>query len=99
MFGVLPAYGFYCRHVRGLKFHNIRLDTTKPDLRHALVCDDVKDLIIDGLDAACRPDAEPIVHFIQVEGRDHSQFFAPRRCGHVLEIGRQCDPAGSTAFK
>jgi hypothetical protein len=68
MFGVLPAYGFYCRHVRGLKFHNIGLDTTKPDLRHALVCDDVKDLIVDGLEAACRPDAEPIVHFIQVEG-------------------------------
>ena len=68
MFGELPAYGFYCRHVCGLKFHNIRLDTTAPDRRHAMVCDDVEDLIVDGLDAACRPDAEPIVHFIQVEG-------------------------------
>jgi hypothetical protein len=68
MFGVLPGYGFYCRHVRGLKFHNLCLDTKTPDRRHAMVCDDVKDLIVDGLDAACRPDAEPVVRLIQVDG-------------------------------
>jgi len=50
MFGVLPAYGFYCRHVRGLKFTNVQLQTTASDLRHAVVCEDVEDLLIDALD-------------------------------------------------
>jgi hypothetical protein len=68
MFGVLPAYGFYCRHVLGLKFHDIRLDTAAPDRRHALVCEDVKDLTIDGLDAACLPEAAAMLRFTQVEG-------------------------------
>jgi len=35
MFGELPAYGFYCRHVKGLRFSGIRLQTDAPDLRHA----------------------------------------------------------------
>ncbi|NOX54332.1 MAG: glycoside hydrolase family 28 protein, partial [Planctomycetes bacterium] len=61
MFGVLPAYGFYCRHVKGLRFENIRLRTEKPDQRHALVCDDVSDLVIDGLDTAGSSDARPVI--------------------------------------
>jgi len=44
MFGVLPAYGFYCRHVRGLKFINVQLQTTTSDQRHAVVCEDVEDV-------------------------------------------------------
>jgi polygalacturonase len=68
MFGPLPAYGFYCRHARGLKFHNVRLDTAAPDRRHALVCDDVKDLTVDSLDAAAAPDAAAMLRFTQVEG-------------------------------
>jgi polygalacturonase len=53
MFGTLPAYGFFCRHVTGLKLHNVRLRTAEPDLRHAVMCDDVEDVLIDGLDAPC----------------------------------------------
>lgn len=51
MFGTLPAYGFFCRHVKGLKFQNLRLDTSAPDYRHAIVFDDVIDAVIDSLDA------------------------------------------------
>jgi polygalacturonase len=68
MFGPLPAYGFYCRHVNGLKLHNVRLDTMAPDRRHAMVCDDVKDLVVDSLDAGAAPDAAAILRLTQVEG-------------------------------
>ena len=51
MFGTLPAYGFYCRHVKGLKFTNLQLETTAPDLRHAVVCEDAQDVSIYGLDS------------------------------------------------
>jgi hypothetical protein len=44
MFGRLPAYGFYVRHARGIRFRNLRLTTVKPDGRPALVQDDVEDL-------------------------------------------------------
>jgi len=51
MFGTLPAYGFFCRHVEGLRFHNLRFRTSTPDYRHAIVFDDVNDAGIDSLDA------------------------------------------------
>ena len=51
MFGVLPAYGFFCRHAKNLAFRNVKLHTAQPDLRHAMVFDDVEDLRIEGLEA------------------------------------------------
>ncbi len=42
MFGVLPAYGLYFRHVNGLKLTNVDLRCAKPDLRPAMIYDDVK---------------------------------------------------------
>jgi polygalacturonase len=65
MFGDLPAYGFYARRVNGLRFSNIRLRTSTPDLRHAMVCDDVADLAVDGLDAQFWPGAAPVLSLIQ----------------------------------
>jgi polygalacturonase len=47
MFGTLPAYGFYCRHVTGLKLRDVSLRTERPDARPAVVCDDVKDVVLD----------------------------------------------------
>ena len=52
MFGTLPAYGFYCRHVRGLRLQNVRLQTAEEDGRHAIACDDVSGLTISGLEAS-----------------------------------------------
>lgn len=47
MFGALPAFGLYCRHMRGLRLRNVRLTTTQPDERPPLVTEDVEGL--DGL--------------------------------------------------
>jgi hypothetical protein len=46
MFGQLPAYGFYCRHVRNLRLRNIETTFTKADERPGVVCDDVQRLEI-----------------------------------------------------
>ncbi len=51
MFGALSAYGFFCRHVEGLRFHNLQLRTSAPDYRHAIVLDDVNEAVIDSSDA------------------------------------------------
>ena len=42
MFGTLPAYGFYCRHVEGLKMDNVELRFEKDDARPAVLLDDVR---------------------------------------------------------
>ena len=44
MFGILPASGFYCRHVEGLTFRDVDIDFNHPEERPALVCDDVHNL-------------------------------------------------------
>ncbi len=66
MFGDLPAYGFYCRHVKGLRFSNIQLRTATADLRHAMVFDDVENLAVDGLDAAFWPGGAAMLDLTQV---------------------------------
>lgn len=49
MFGELPAWGFYVRHMDGLKMKNIQLKIKAPDYRPAFVFDDVKNLEIEDL--------------------------------------------------
>ena len=46
MFGRLPAYGFYCRHVAGLRLRNVQLEAAAAEARPALVCADAKNLEI-----------------------------------------------------
>ena len=41
---VMPAYGIYARHVRGVKFQNVRTTLVKPDARPATVFIDAQDV-------------------------------------------------------
>lgn len=52
MFGTLPAYAVYVRHARGLTFEDVTFDTAAPDLRPALVGEDVQDLELGNVRAA-----------------------------------------------
>ena len=40
----MPAYGIYARHVRGVKFQNVKLSLKQPDARPATVLVDVEDV-------------------------------------------------------
>jgi len=42
MFGPMPAYGFYIRHVKGLQVSNVEVRTMKEDARPAFILDDVE---------------------------------------------------------
>jgi hypothetical protein len=48
MFGALPGYGFYCRHVKNLRMRNIETRFASPDERPAMVCEDVEGLDLSG---------------------------------------------------
>lgn len=56
MFGELPAWGFFIRHVDGLEIKNVKLSIDAPDYRYAIVCDDVKNLSL--IDAEINGDAK-----------------------------------------
>ncbi|MBQ8821301.1 MAG: hypothetical protein IJZ82_01530 [Lachnospiraceae bacterium] len=42
--GILPAYGLYARHVKGLTCKNVSMDTTVTDERHGVVLTNVSDV-------------------------------------------------------
>ena len=61
----LPAYGFYCRHVKGLRLSNIQLRAGSAALRHAMAFDEVENLAIEGLDAAFWPGGAAMLSLTQ----------------------------------
>ncbi len=68
MFGMLPSYGFYCRHVEGLSLSQFRIQTTAPDQRPAIVCDDAQDLAIEGLSTNNKGTGSPVIVLNDVRG-------------------------------
>lgn len=67
MFGLLPAWGFYGRHVEGLTLRNVRVHWQQPDARPALIFDDVAGLELDGFKTDT-PVGGPVVWLNQVRG-------------------------------
>jgi hypothetical protein len=47
MFGELPSWGFYVRHVKGITFRRVQLSLRDTDFRPAFVFDDVTDLTME----------------------------------------------------
>ena len=90
MFGTLPAYGFFCRHVRGLRFVNVQLETAAADARHAMVFDDAQDITVTGLVASSSPRAAAQLRLTQVQGAVVSGCAPTTSVDTLLQIeGRQ----------
>ena len=68
MFGVLPAYGLYGHHVKDLSLNNVRFDLASPDLRPAIVCDDVENLELADFQAQGNEQAECLLRLQQTRG-------------------------------
>jgi hypothetical protein len=62
-----PAYGLYARNVKGLTLHNVRFEVASPDLRPAVVLDNVRDAAINGLGVQGNPGAESVLRFTGVQ--------------------------------
>lgn len=92
-FGRLPAYGFYCRHVTGLRLRNVELRPGASEERPAIICDDVKDVEISGL--RCEPIAgtQPILKLAQTRQALVRDCSAPPATKTFLEVqGGQTGP-------
>jgi hypothetical protein len=62
-----PAYGLFARNVKGLTLHNVRFTVANPDLRPAVVLDNVQDGAIHGLSVQGNPAAESVLRFAKVK--------------------------------
>ena len=64
--GTVLAHGIYARHVEGLTLNNVVIKTAAPDLRPAVVCDDVSDLDLNGVAMQGHAGAESLVRLQDV---------------------------------
>ena len=86
MFGPLPAYGLYARHVGGLTVRNLAVRWLKPDRRPALVFDSVRDVELNGFrfDEAAGP--QPVIWFHRVAGGTVTGTRIPREVALFLRV-------------
>jgi hypothetical protein len=85
MFGRLPSFGFFCRHVKGLRLRDLTLSSAAAEERPAITCNDVKDLDIRGLRSTKVSSAQPVVKLIQTAGARLTDCAAPDGAGTFLE--------------
>jgi hypothetical protein len=79
MFRDLPAYGLYCRHVNGLRAEQLDLTVEQPDVRPALVLDDVRQPDLRAIAATPSADGGPVIWLRSV--RDGTLYGLRRRAG------------------
>ena len=84
MFGRLPAYGLYCRHVRGLRLSDVAMGCLAADARPMLVCDDVTDLALTRVNSAAAPASAPLIWFLGVREAILRECVAPAGTGVFL---------------
>lgn len=82
MFGALPAYGLYARHIRGLRLDNVTCTAATPDARPAFLADDVEQLTVSGLGG--NPTSAPLAELNDVRDADLRGLTAP--AGPLLEL-------------
>ncbi|MFN0171260.1 MAG: glycoside hydrolase family 28 protein [Bryobacteraceae bacterium] len=68
MFGSLPAYGFYARHVEGLTLRNVQVRWEEADARPGMVFDDVKDLFLDAFQTDTVSGGAPLIRLHNTNG-------------------------------
>jgi hypothetical protein len=65
---LIPAYGIWARHVKGLKLINVKLKLKSNDLRPAFICEDGKDIELKDWKLPQTSGAESILRLENVQG-------------------------------
>ena len=61
MFGVLPAYGLYSRHIKNLKLDNVSFQLLSKDARPGFVFENINGLILTNISADGKADEEAVI--------------------------------------
>ncbi len=86
MFGRLPAYGLYCRHVDGIRLNNVAISYQTPDPRPMLVCDDVANLMAERVSPAAVASELPVIWLLGTRDATIRQCTAPAGTGVFVAV-------------
>lgn len=64
---LIPAYGIWARHVKGLKLKNVSFKLKNNDLRPALICEDGQDVQVTGWKIPATSGAQAVIRLENVE--------------------------------
>jgi polygalacturonase len=84
----LPAWGFYARKVQNLQLDHVRLRCEKEDLRPVLICDDVRQVSLEGFKFQRTPTAPQtavLTNVVQVQMRE-SDFATNELTGTEVKV-------------
>lgn len=79
MFGELPAYGFFLRHIKGLELRDVSLNFIEDDLRPAFWMNDVSDIDLQHVKAQVNGDAGMFV-------MKNVTNFSTHQCSPVADV-------------
>jgi hypothetical protein len=86
MMGRLPAYGFFVRHADRVRLRNVEYITDKPDGRPAIICDDVNDIILGGLELSAPQGGGPLIELKNTRRAFLTGMRAPEECRILAQI-------------
>lgn len=86
MFGTLPSYGFFVRHVRNLLFSHLELSAATLEFRPALHCSDAEGLEVSGLRSSGQGKGTPLICLDETRGALIRNCWIPDEDGKVLQV-------------
>ena len=86
MMGRLPAYGFFVRHADRVRLRNIEYITDKPDGRPAVVCDDVENIILSGLELSAPIGGAPLIALKNTRRAFLTGMRSPEECKTFTQV-------------
>ena len=88
MFGELPAWGLYVRHVKGLTLKNVQLKFIHEDFRAACIFDDVEGLNLSKISIPSYREL-PIIVLSKVKEHSLNQLRLPVALSKAVEINKR----------
>lgn len=83
---VIPAYGVWARHVKGLKLKNITFRLKNNDLRPAFICEDGKDIELTGWNIPATSGAQAVIRLENVQGAKISKMNVQGTAGAFVRV-------------
>jgi polygalacturonase len=96
MYGILPAYGLYARHVQGLNVRNVRLSYGVEDERPPVVLDDVRDSSFIGFAAMAKSGRPDFIMITNARKRKAEKEFVPDSLYRMTTVSNVFTPPGVT---
>lgn len=83
---VIPAYGIWARHVKGLKLKKVSFQLRNNDLRPVLICEDAQDVEISGWNIPPTSGAPVIIRLQNVQGLQVNKVQVKGTAGSFVRV-------------